>query len=104
MLKAKGRDGSKRNNEIEKTRASEAGTHFFLLGLPRFFGGGISLALARFWAFGLRPLFLGGVLGSSFFVNRPRAPVPCAARRIFALVSADGRLSLDGALEVVLDA
>lgn len=32
------------------------------------------------------------------FVNRLRAPVPFAAARIFALVSGDGRLSLDGAL------
>lgn len=82
-------------------------THF-LLGLPRFFGG-LFGPFAEFWAFvaGLRPLLwpvLVCTLGPSFFVDRLRAPVPCAARRIFALVSADGRLNLDGALEVALDA
>ena len=35
---------------------------------------------------------------SVFFVTRLRAPVPCAVARIFALVAADGRLSLEGAL------
>ena len=59
----------------------------------------MSLAASGF--FGLRPLFLGTLTSSFvsvFFVTRLRAPVPCAVARIFALVAADGRLSLEGAL------
>ena len=71
-----------------------------LAGRPIFLGKAfVSLAASGF--FGLRPLFLGTLTSSFvsvFFVTRLRAPVPCAVARIFALVAADGRLSLEGAL------
>lgn len=75
-------------------------SHFLLAGRPIFLGA-VFVSLAASGFFGLRPLFLG-ILTSSFvsvvFVTRLRAPVPCAVARIFALVAADGRLSLEGAL------